>query len=326
MSSVVRWGILSTARIGKALLQGIGDSTGNCVQAVSSREWTRASEWAKEHGVPRAFGSYEDMLQSGEISAVYNPLPNSMHAEWTIKALEAGLPVLCEKPFTLNAEEARRVAAVAKRKNLPVAEAFMYRYHPIYERLLETIEAGAIGGVMSIRSAFTFRLEDRNNIRWKKELGGGALMDIGCYCVSLSRLVTGKEPLRVAAVERRSDVDGTIIGVLEFPGNVLAHFECSFEQYGRSFAEIEGTEGLIILKRPWFPGEQSAEFFIRRGEHEERVSVPGANTYRLEVEDFGHACQTRKPPRWSIDDAIANMSVIDSLYKSAREHHPVEVP
>jgi predicted dehydrogenase len=325
MSSVVRWGILSTARIGRAIIQGIGDSTDNCVQAVASREWTRASEWAKELGIPRAFGSYDDMLHSGEISAVYNPLPNSMHAEWTVKALEAGLPVLCEKPFTLNATEAREVAAVAKRKNLPVAEAFMYRFHPLYDHVLDAIRSGSIGDVMAIRSAFTFRLPDRENIRWNGELGGGALMDLGCYCVSVSRLVAGCEPLRAAAVERRSGVDGTMIGVLEFPNNILAHFECSFEQHGRSFAEIEGTEGVIILTRPWFPGEHSGEYLIRREGKEERVTVPGANTYRLEVEDFGRACQTHAAPRWSIDDAVANMTVIDSLYQAAREHHPVAV-
>ncbi len=325
MSSVVRWGILSTARIGRALIQGIGDSGENCVQAVASREWTRASEWAKEYGVPRAFGSYDDMLNSGEISAVYNPLPNSMHAEWTLKALEAGLPVLCEKPFTLNSAEAREVAAVAKRKGLPVAEAFMYRFHPIYDRVLDTIASGSIGDVMAIRSAFTFRLPDKNNIRWSTDLGGGALMDLGCYCVSLSRMIAGCEPIRAGGIERRSGVDGTMIGVLEFPGNVLAHFEVSFEQYGRSFAEIEGTDGVIILQRPWFPGEHTAEFLIRREGREETVSVPGANSYRLEVEDFGRACRTRQAARWSVDDAVANMAAIDSLYQSAWVHHPVQV-
>jgi predicted dehydrogenase len=325
MSSVVRWGILGTARIGRAVIQGIGDSTDNCVQAVASREWTRASEWAKELGIPRAFGSYEDMLHSGEISAVYNPLPNSLHAEWTLKALEAGLPVLCEKPFALTASDAQAVAAAAKRKNLPVAEAFMYRFHPIYAQVLDTIRSGSIGEVMAIRSAFTFNLRDRDNIRWKSELGGGALMDLGCYCISLSRLVAGCEPVSAAGVERRSGVDGTMIGVLEFPGNVLAHFECSFEQYGRSFAEIEGTEGVIILPRPWFPGEHTAEFLIRREGREETVAIAGANTYRLEIEDFGQACQTRSAPRWTVDDAVANMTVIDSLYQSARERHPVSI-
>lgn len=325
MPSTIRWGILSTARIGRKLIRGIGMSTDSCVQAVASREWTRANEFAKECGVPRAFGSYEDMLRSGEVNAVYNPLPNSMHAEWTIRALEHGIPVLCEKPFTMNADEARQVAELAEQKRLPVAEGFMYRFHPIYDRIRSIIDEGRIGNVMAIRSAFTFRLANRNNIRWSLELGGGALMDIGCYCVNLARLITRSEPIRVAAIERRDGVDGTMIGVLEFPNQVLAHFECSFEQHGRSFAEIEGTDGVIILPKPWFPGEQTADFFVRYEDREERVSMQGADTYRLEVEDFARACVTRRPPRWGVDDAIANMAAIDALYRSAQERRPIEL-
>ena len=325
MSSTIRWGILSTAKIGRKLIRGIGTSTGNCVQAVASREWTRASEFAKECGVPRAFGSYEDMLGSGEINAVYNPLPNSMHLEWTIKALEAGLPVLCEKPFALNAEEARQIAAAAKQANRPVAEAFMYRFHPIYQHILDTIAEGRIGKVMMVRSAFTFRLPNRSNIRWSPVLGGGALMDIGCYCVNIARLITGAEPVRAEAIQRHDGVDGTTIGVLEFPGRVLSHFECSFEQHARAYAEIEGTDGVIVLPKPWFPGEQTAEFVIKYDDREERIAVPGADTYQLEVEDFGDACTTRRAPRWTIDDAIANMAVLDALSLSAKEGHAVEV-
>lgn len=325
MSSVIRWGILGTAHIGHSLLRAIGDATGNCVQAVASREWTRASEWAREFGVPRVFGSYEEMLASGEIDAVYNPLPNSLHAEWTIRSLEAGLPVLCEKPFTMTANEAREVAAVAARTHLPVAEAFMYRYHPIYDRVLQSIQAGDIGNVMAIRSAFTFRLPDHSNIRWSKALGGGSLMDIGCYCVNVSRLIAGTEPVRVAAIERRIEVDGTMIGVLEFPNGLLSHFESSFEQYGRSYVAIEGSEGIITIPKPWLPGSDFSEYTIKRAEHEETVRVPGADTYLLEVEDFGNACRTHASTRWPIEDAIANMTVIDSLYKAAAQGRRVEI-
>ncbi|MBX7257263.1 MAG: Gfo/Idh/MocA family oxidoreductase [Candidatus Hydrogenedentes bacterium] len=325
MSSVIRWGILGTAHIGRSLLRAIGDAKGNCVQAVASREWTRASEWAREYGVPRVFGSYQEMLDSGEIDAVYNPLPNSMHAEWTIRALDAGLPVLCEKPFTISAKEAREVAAVAARTHLPLAEAFMYRYHPMYDRVLQSITSGEIGQVMAIRSAFAFRLPDRTNIRWSKELCGGSLMDVGCYCVNVSRLIAGTEPIRAAAIARREGVDGTMIGVLEFPNGLLSHFECSFEQYDRSYVEIEGSEGIITIPKPWFPGEDFATYTIKRGEHEETVRIPGANTYLLEVEDFGNACRTHASTRWPIEDAIANMTVIDSLYQSAEKGRCVEI-
>jgi len=325
MTRPVRWGILSTANIGRALIRGIGMTSSSCVQAVASREWTRASEWAKEHGLPRAFGSYEDLLRSGEVEAIYNPLPNSLHAEWTIKALEAGLPVLCEKPFAVNAEEAQEMAAAAKRTGKLLAEAFMYRFHPMYDHVLEWINGGEIGKVTSIRSCFTFCLSDRGNIRASGELAGGSLMDVGCYCVNLARRVAGCEPLRAHAFERRTTVDDTLFGTLEFPHGILCHFESSIENHPRSWAEIVGTEGMIFIENPWFPGEESARFILRRGDHEEVVSTAGANCYQLEVEDFVNAYRTHQPLRWPPEDAVANMAVIDALYTSVREGRVVQV-
>ena len=325
MSRAVRWGILSTANIGRALVRGIGLSRSSCVQAVASREMTRAIEWAKEQGIPRAFGSYDDMLRSGEVDVIYNPLPNSLHAEWTLKAIDAGLPVLCEKPFTVNAAQARKVVAAAKRKRVLVAEAFMYRFHPVYDQVLDALETGAIGKLVSIRSAFTFRLTDRSNIRASGELAGGALMDVGCYCVNLARRIAGCEPARVQAFERRTTVDDTMMGLLEFPSGVLSQFECSIENYSRLTAEIVGTEGMIALDNPWFPGEEKAQFTLRRGDHQEVVVAPGANSYHLEVEDFATAYKTHRPLRWPPEDAIANMAVIDALYASAREGTAVAV-
>jgi len=318
MASSVRWGILSTANIGRAFLRGAGRCRHSCIQAVASREWTRASEWAREHGIPRAFGSYEELLQSGEIDVLYNPLPNSLHAEWTIKALEAGVPVLCEKPFTVNADEARRVVQVAKRTGMLVAEAFMYRFHPVYDRILETIRDGAIGDVVSIDACFTFTLDDRSEIPASGELAGGALMDVGCYCVNLARLIAGREPVRAHAFERRTTVDDTLVGTLEFPNGILARFECSIENHPRSRAEITGTQGAILIDKPWFPGESEAQFILCRGNRREAVTTGGANCYHLEAEDFVEAYRTQRPARWGPDDAVANMAVIDALYQSAR--------
>jgi predicted dehydrogenase len=279
-----------------------------------------------EHGIPHAFGSYQELLDSREVDAIYNPLPNSMHAEWTIKALEAGIPVLCEKPFTVNADEAREVVAVARNKGVLLAEAFMYRFHPIYDIVLETIRAGEIGDVLMIRSSFAFRIkDDPKNIRLSGPLAGGALMDVGCYCVNLSRRIAGCEPVRASALEHRADVDVTLLGNLEFPNGVLAQFECSFERFGRRRAEIEGTEGVIILESPWFPGEDRAQFILRRGDKEQTVTTMGANSYHLEVSDFAQACKTHRPLRWPAEDAVANMAVIDALYRSAREGVTAEV-
>ncbi len=323
MRGELRWGILGTAKIARAIVKALGGCHDSCVQAVASREFTRALEWAKELGVPRAFGTYEELLHSGEVDCVYIPLPNSLHAEWTIKALEAGLPVLCEKPFAANAAEAREVAQVARRTRLPVAEAFMYRHHPLYDRVLGLIQDGALGELITIRSASTFRLRDRHDIRTSSELAGGALMDVGCYCVSASRLFAQCEPERVAAFERRSSVDDTVFGVLCFPNGVLAAFECSIERYPKAFIEIEGTQGLIQIPEPWTPGEDKASFTMRRGDHEETFVVPGANCFVREIDDFVRACRTRETPRWGIDDAVANMEVIDALYRSAAEGMPI---
>jgi D-xylose 1-dehydrogenase (NADP+, D-xylono-1,5-lactone-forming) len=325
MAGELRWGILSTASIGAALVKAVALHEGSRVQAVASRRQDRAGEWAREHGIPRAFGSYDAMLESGEIDAVYNPLPNSMHREWTIKALEAGLPVLCEKPLTVNANEARDVAAVSKRVGLPVAEAFMYRFHPVYARILELIADGEFGRIVGIRSAFSFNLADHSGIPWSRELAGGALMDVGCYCVNLSRLVTGCEPTRVAAVERRDTVDGTLVGFLDFPTGAIATFECSMEREGREFAQIEGSGGMIDLATPWFRGDEKPAFTLRRNGHEETIATPSAYAYHLEVADFVEAVQSGRPPRWPVEDAIANMTVIDALFQSAREKRVVDI-
>jgi len=323
--SSLRWGILSTARIGKSVMRGIGMSNACCMQAVASRDKSRAIEWAKENGIPRAFGSYDELLHSGEVDAIYNPLPNSMHAEWTIRALEAGLPVLCEKPFTANAAEARKVVQAARSKHLPVAEAFMYRYHPVYDRVRALIDEGAVGDIVTIRSTFSFPLDDPNDIRLKPELAGGALMDVGCYCVNFARMMARCEPVCASAFVRQGAVDKTVIACLEFPNKLLAYFECSFETHVRMRAVIEGTGGTLILPSPWFPGEDRADIILRHGDQETREHTPGADTYQLEVEDFVNACRTRQPTRWPAEDAIANMAVIDAIHLSAKERCPVKV-
>jgi predicted dehydrogenase len=232
---------------------------------------------------------------------------------------------LCEKPFTVNAAEARKVVATAKKKNLPVAEAFMYRHHPVYDRVRELIGQGTIGDVITLRSIFSFPLHDPDNIRLNPDLAGGALMDVGCYCVNFSRMMAGCEPKYASAFVRQAEVDKTVIACLEFPNNLLAYFECSFETHSRSRAVIKGTDGTIILPSPWFPGEDRAEIILRRGTEEKREHVNGADTYQLEVEDFVNACRTHQRPRWPAEDAIANMAVIDAIYRSAKERSPVKV-
>lgn len=325
MEQPVRWGIMGAARIARQFVRGIGQSRGSVVSAVASRNLARAIEFAKEHDIPRAFGSYDELLQSPDVDAVYVPLPNSMHAEWTIRALEAGKPVLCEKPFAASAGEAREMVAASRRTGMLLAEAFMYRFHPMYERVFGLIESGAIGRVIAINSAFTFFLEDRSEIPASGELAGGSLMDVGCYCVNFSRMIARAEPSKVFAFERRTTVDDSMVGAMAFPNGPLAHFECSIEASERCRAEIAGTDGEIVLENAWIPGEADAVVLLRRGGEEERIVTPGVNTYRLEVEDFVRALRTGKPLRWPPEDSINNMAAIDALYESARTGHAVEV-
>lgn len=322
---MIRWGILSTARINHAFIEGVGLSGDSCIQAVASREWTRANEFAKDLGIPRAFGSYQELLDSGEVDAIYNPLPNGMHCEWTIRALEAGLPVLCEKPFATNADEARQMAEASYRTGKLLAEAFMYRFHPIYDLVLETIAAGSIGEIVGIRVTQCFHLRDRSDIRASAELAGGATMDVGCYCINFCRRLVATEPVRAFAFERRTTVDDTLIGSLEFPNGVLAQFQVSMEMDRYSRAEIFGSKGTIVMNQPFFPGKDDTEFVLRCDNHEEVFRVPGVNCYHLEAEDFVQALRTGGQTRWPVEDAIRNMAVIDACYESARTGRAVEI-
>ncbi len=321
----LRWGILGCASIADSVIPGIRAVPGCRVEAVASRDPAKARAWAAQRDIPRTFGSYAELLGSGEVDVVYNPLPNSLHAEWTVRAIEAGLPVLCEKPFGRNAAEARAVALVAARSGVPVAEAFMYRFHPMWDTVLAAIRGGRIGTPTSVVSRFTFRMDSRTEVAAQADLAGGSLMDVGCYCVNLARRVAGCEPSRAFAFERRTTVDDTMSGQLEFPNGILAQFESSIESDERHGAVIAGTDGSIRIDTPWFPGVDQARFVVHQGEHEETVTTPGGDGYVLEVQDFAAAARGRKAPRWGLGDAIANMAAIDALYASARTGTAVAV-
>lgn len=325
MQQKLRWGILGVATIANEFARGVAMSSNSAVAAIASRQLSRAQRWAREHDVPQAFGSYDELLQSGAVDVIYNPLPNSLHAEWTIRALRAGLPVLCEKPFTANAAEARAVVEVAHETGLPVAEAFMYRFHPMFARVLEVLHSGVIGDITCMHSTFTWCIEDRSEIPASAELAGGSLMDVGCYPVNLARMIAGCEPQRACAFQRGGEVDDTLVGLLEFPCGLLAEIECSIESHERVRAEIVGTKGAMLLERPWNPGDDQARFSVHTERGEETFVTPGANRYRLEAEDFARAVLTGVPPRWPAEDAVHNMAAIDALLASARTHRMVEV-
>ncbi|HOZ48767.1 MAG TPA: Gfo/Idh/MocA family oxidoreductase [Candidatus Hydrogenedentes bacterium] len=321
----IRWGILGTASIAPSLFEGIRLSANSEATAVASRDRARARAWAEQHGVRHAFGSYDDLIDAKVVDAIYIPLPNSLHAEWTIRALEAGLPVLCEKPLTANAAEARRVLEARNRTGMPVAEAFMYRFHPMYDRLFEALRAGIIGDVVSVQSTFTFLLDEPDHVAASAALAGGALLDVGCYCVNLARRVAACEPTTAAAFKRGTSVDDTLIGMLEFPNGMFAQIECSIECFERVRAEIVGTQGSILIESPWNPGDERARFIVQRENSTERVETPGANRFQLEVEDLAAAILEGGQPRWPLEDAVANMAALDALIASARTGAAVPV-
>jgi predicted dehydrogenase len=326
MNAKPRWGILGTAQIALEIIRAIRAGSTSELRAVASRSEAKARQWAAQHTIPLAFGSYDELLRSGEVDLIYNPLPNSLHAEWTIRALESGCPVLCEKPLAANAREAREIEAAAARTGLHVAEAFMYRHHPQWRRVAELIAAGVVGRLSTLHSQFTFMLDDPSANPARPEMCGGALMDVGCYCVNFSRLIAGCEPTWASALEQRGAVDKTLVGLLEFPGGVLAHFETSIANFERHRAEIAGTTGAIELHDPWIPGDRPARITVRRQDAApEDIVIPPADSYRIEVEEFVAVCQGKAKPRWPIGDAVANMAVSDALIQSAREKRSVPI-
>ncbi len=329
MAQILRWGIIGTARIGqRAVIPAIQDSHNGTVVAIASRSLSQAQEVARSLGIPRAYGSYEELLADPEVDAVYNPLPNSLHKEWTIRAAEHGKHVLCEKPLALNAAQCDEMIRACRVHGVRFMEAFMYRFHPQIARAKELLDEGTIGPLQLIRASFSFRLSDLSNIRMRDELGGGALMDVGCYTVNFSRLMTGEEPVEVHAVAvfgEQSQVDETLVGVLRFPGGVLAQIDCSFRAPFRQLCELVGQDGVIQVPAPWLPGTDDATLILRRGDETETITVPGANHYQLMVEHFAECVLTGREFRFPASDGRDNMCVLDALYQSARSGRPVRL-
>jgi D-xylose 1-dehydrogenase (NADP+, D-xylono-1,5-lactone-forming) len=318
----LRFGVLSTANIGRAAVNpAIQASTSAELVAVASRDAERARAFAEKGGIPRAYGSYEALLDDPDVDAVYIPLPNNLHREWAIRAAEKKKHVLCEKPLALSAAECREMQAAADTHGVRLMEAFMYRFHPRTEKLLELVRGGATGELRAIRSAFTFRLTRPENIRLKPELGGGALMDVGCYCVNVSRTLAGAEPTEAQAFATwgPSGVDVQMAGTLRFASGVLAQFDCALTLERRETCEAAGTDATLLVESAFLPGTGPVAIVERRGrEAENRHETAGADEYRLMVEHFADAVLRGRELRYDAREATANMTVIEALYRSAR--------
>jgi D-xylose 1-dehydrogenase (NADP+, D-xylono-1,5-lactone-forming) len=320
----VRWGIISTAHINRLVIPPAQASLKVDLAGVASRTQGRAAAYAAEWGIPRAYGSYEALLADPEIEAVYISLPNTMHCEWSIRAVEAGKHVLCEKPMDSKLEKVAEAFDAADRAGKLLMEAFMWRHNPQTKRLRELLDEGAIGELRLVRSCFSYGLFDAQNIRLRTDLEGGALMDVGCYCVSGSRLVAG-EPELVYGHQWTgpSGTDWVFTASLRFPGDVLGQFDCGTALPERDELEAIGSEGSLFLDDPWHCHRPVIE--LRRNGGVERIEVEPADSYGLELENLSDAIRGEGEPLLGRDDAVAQARVIGGLFRSAASGAAVEL-
>ncbi len=318
-ASHLRWGFLSTADINKALLDPLRISRRNQLLAVASRSREKADKYARKNKVGRAYGSYEELLADPDIDVVYNALPNQLHAEWTVKAVEAGKHVLCEKPLALSLAEVDAISTAAEKYDRVVAEAFMYRSHPQTLKARELVEGGKLGKIRVVRGSYTYPGTAPDNYRWKPEMGGGGLWDVGCYPLSYTRAVLGTEPLAVFGfqVTGPTGVDEFFAAQMQFPDDVFAQFDCSVKIPFHVFMEIVGEEATLIIPKPFHPGVKGSLYLTRDGKVE-TIAVKGADVYSCEVEDMADAILLGKPPRVSLADSRANTAAILALFESAK--------
>ena len=325
---VVRWGVLSTARIGIGqVIPGMQRSPLCRIAAIASRSAASAQKAAASLGIPRAYGSYEELLDDPAIDAIYNPLPNHLHVPWTIRAMEAGKHVLCEKPVALTAAEAAQLVEARARTGKLVAEAFMIRHTPWWQRVRALVQEGALGEVRAIQTFFSYYLEDQADIRNQADIGGGGLMDIGCYAIASARYVLGQEPTRVAALidhDPRSGIDRLTSALVAFPTTHLT-FTCSTSAAPCQRVVIVGTRARIELLIPFnAPADTACRIRIDDGQD---LSGAGAaiesfdpvDQYMLQGEAFSRAVLGQAPLEFPIEDAVQNMRIIEAIFAAAAD-------
>jgi xylose dehydrogenase (NAD/NADP) len=321
---VIRWGILSTARIAQRIVDGARVSKTARIVAVASRDAARARAYADAHGIERAHGSYEALLADEGVDAVYIGLPNSLHVPWSIRALEAGKHVLCEKPLTRDPAQVDAAFDAAERAGRVLMEAFMWRFHAQTDELVRLVRDGAVGELRVIRATFGFGGLEPSNVRLQRELEGGALMDVGCYCVSGMRLLCGAEPERVSG-EQVLTPDGAVdirfAGALRFPGGVLGTFDCGMDVHRHQVLEITGSAGSLRVPAPWLAWEP--EILLDRGDGVERLTPPAIDPYAAELDDMAAAIAGERAPRLGRADALGQARTIDALYRAAAEGRTV---
>ncbi len=324
MANAVRWGIISTADINRKVIPGAHASPKVDLVAVASRDQARADEYAREWEIGRAYGSYDALLADPDVEAVYISLPNNLHVEWSIKSLEAGKHVLVEKPFSRNPVDVEAAFDTADRVGRLLSEAFMYRHNPQTKRAKQLVDDGAIGELRLVRAAFSYSLYDENNIRLRPDVEGGALMDVGCYTVSGSRLFAG-EPERAhgEAWFGPSGTDWVFGGLLRFPNDVVGTFDCGTAMPERDELEAIGSEGSLFLDDPWHCNVPVIE--LRRDGKVERIELERSDSYRLELENVSDAIRGEGELLLGRDDAVAQARALEALHESATNGVPVSL-
>jgi xylose dehydrogenase (NAD/NADP) len=314
----VQWGVLSTAHINAKFLAGVAQSDECDVLAVASRDADRAATYARENGIERSYGSYDELLDDPDLEAVYISLPNSMHVGWTERALRKGKHVLCEKPLSRRTADVEAAFDVAESADRLLMEAFMWRHNPQTERLVELVQAGVIGRPTLVRAAFSFAIgaDDEANVRLSADLEGGALMDVGCYCVSAARLLAG-EPDAVSGQQLigGDGVDVAFAGSMRFASGMLAHFDAGIALADRDELEVVGDEASLFLDDPWHCREPVIE--LRRDGTVELIELELTDSYRLEAENLSAAIRGQAEPRLGRADAVGQARVIEALYAAA---------
>ncbi|HSC04867.1 MAG TPA: Gfo/Idh/MocA family oxidoreductase [Solirubrobacteraceae bacterium] len=322
--SAVTWGIISTARINRLFLEGARKASGVEIVAVASRDRAKGQEYARENEIPKVHDSYEALLGDPDVEAIYIPLPNSMHVDWSIRALQNGKHVLCEKPLSRRAKEVERAFDAAEQNGRLLMEAFMWRHNPQTARLTELLNEGAVGRIRMIRAAFGFVTNDPANVRLQAGLDGGGLMDVGCYCVSATRLIAG-EPERVSAEQSLGGdgVDVAFAATMRHANDVISHFDCGLALDSRDLLEVVGDAGSVRLDDPWHCRNPGIN--LTRGGATERIEIEKENSYGLEAENFSAAIRGETEPLLNRADAIAQARCIEGLYEAADRGRTVTI-
>jgi predicted dehydrogenase len=324
----LRWGILGVAKINDRILPSFARAEHAELRAIASRTAERAQVAAAVAGIPVAHGSYEALVADPNVDAVYIPLPNTLHAEWTRRAAEHGKHILCEKPLTPTAEQARELVDLCRAKNVRLMDGFMWPHHPRTVRLRDLLDRGEIGEVRRVSGAFSFPLEpmDPANIRLQSRLAGGSLLDVGCYPVYAIRWAFGAEPVRAYATARYLyDVDIEMNGIVWLEDERVGSFDCGFTLPQRSWLEITGSEGVLRIPNIWVPGPSASYTIERAGKEPEVVTVEGADQIALMIDHFSQAVLDGTPVRPDPEEAVRTLLVLDALARSAQEEREMDV-